>query len=192
MRLVKHYIFNIKTKIPFSEWPEIVHRFMSENHLTSHRFLYFFEDILSINQTKDEALPHSSCAKILKDCPSLGEIRYHNGRSHNRSDTLWLSNIDQQDNFPESKLLPLMKKFTADTVSAQAIYTILMLISSEKERILSVIILLRFGCQRLIKYLLIPRYTWNSSHMAPELSCTEMPVRKTIWNYLWIFYTTAS
>lgn len=110
MRLVKHYIFNIKTKIPFSEWPEIVHRFMSENHLTSHRFLYFFEDILSINQTKDEALPHSSCAKILKDCPSLGEIRYHNGRSHNRSDTLWLSNIDQQDNFPESKLLPLMKK----------------------------------------------------------------------------------
>jgi len=110
MRLVKHYFFNIKTKIPFSELPEIVHRFMSENHLTSHRFLYFFEDILSIYQTKDEALPQSSCAKILKDCPSLGEIRYHNGRSHNRSDKLWLSNIDRSDDFPESNLLPLMKK----------------------------------------------------------------------------------
>ena len=110
MRLVKHYTFNIKTKIPFSEWPEIVHRFLSENHLTSHRFLYYFEDILSINQTKDEALPRSSCAKILKDCPSLGEIRYHNGRSHNRSDRLWLSNIDRSDDFSESNLLPLMKK----------------------------------------------------------------------------------
>ena len=29
MRLVKHYVFNIKTKIPFSELPEIVHRFLS-------------------------------------------------------------------------------------------------------------------------------------------------------------------
>ena len=110
MRLVKHYTFNIKTKIPFSELPEIVHRFLSENHLTSHRFLYYFEDILSINQTKDEALPRSSCAKILKDCPSLGEIRYHNGRSHNRSDILWLSNIDGSDDFFEGNLLPLMKK----------------------------------------------------------------------------------
>ena len=110
MRLVQHYIFNIKTKVPFSEWPEIVHRFMCENHLTSHRFLYFFEDILSDNETKDEALPRSSCAKILKDCPSLGEIRYHNGRSHNRSDILWLSNIDRSDDFSESNLLPLMEK----------------------------------------------------------------------------------
>ena len=110
MRLVKHYVFNIKTKIPFSELPEIVHRFMSENYLTSHRFLYFFEDILDYNETKDEALPRSSCAKILKDCPSLGEIRYHNGRSHNRSDRLWLSNIDRSDDFSESNLLPLMKK----------------------------------------------------------------------------------
>ena len=110
MRLVQHYFFNIKTKVPFSEWPEIVHRFMYENHLTSHRFLYFFEDILSYNETKDAALPRSSCAKILKDCPSLGEIRYHNGRSHNRSDILWLSNIDRSDDFSESNLLPLMKK----------------------------------------------------------------------------------
>jgi len=110
MRLVKHYIFNIKTKIPFSEWPKIVHRFLSENHLASHRFLYFFEDIINGKETKDEALTHSSCTKILKDCPALGEIRYHNGRSHGRSDILWLSNIDSQDTFPEGNLLPLMKK----------------------------------------------------------------------------------
>ena len=110
MRLIQHYIFNIKTKIPFSEWPEIVHCFLSENHLTNHRFLYFFEDILDSNETKDEALPRSSCAKILKDCPSLGEIRYHNGISHNRSNKLWLSNIDRSDDFSERNILPLMKK----------------------------------------------------------------------------------
>ena len=110
MRLVKNYFFKIKTKIPFSELPEIVHRFLSENHLTSHRFLYFFEDLLSFNDTKDEALPRSGCAQILKDCPSLGEIRYYNGRSDNGFDKLWLSNIDRSEDFPESNLLPLMKK----------------------------------------------------------------------------------
>ena len=110
MRLVKNYIFKIGTKIPFSEWPEIVHRFLSENRLTSHRFLYFFEDILRYGETKDQALPRSGCSKILTDCPSLGEIRYHNGRAHNRSDKLWLSNIDREDQFPEKDLLPLMKK----------------------------------------------------------------------------------
>lgn len=110
MRLIKSYCFNIGTKIPFSEWPDIVHRFLSENHLVSHRFLYFFEDILGYDETMEEALPHIGCTRILKDCPSLGEIRYHNGKAHGRSDLLWLSNIDRQDDFSESKLLPLMKK----------------------------------------------------------------------------------
>lgn len=109
MRLVKKYLFNIGTKIPFSEWPDIVHRFLEENHLASHRFLYFFQDILGDKELKDE-LPHTGCAKILKDCPSLGEVRYHNGKAHNRSNLLWLSNIDRQDDFPESRILPLMKK----------------------------------------------------------------------------------
>lgn len=110
MRLVKHYIFNINTKIPFSEWPEIVHRFLLENHLTSHRFLYFFDDYLRLNETADVAPAYSGCARILKDCPSLGEIRYHNGSSHGMSDRLWLSNIDRLNEFPESNILPLMKK----------------------------------------------------------------------------------
>ena len=106
MRLIQHYTFNIKTKIPFSEWPEIVHRFLSENHLTSHRFLYFFEDILGFDETTDDALPRCGCARILRDCPSLGEIRW----AQNRPDRLWLSNIDSQEDFLESDILPLMKK----------------------------------------------------------------------------------
>lgn len=110
MRLIKNYMFNIGTKIPFSEWPEIVHRFLTENNLVSQRFLYFFEDILSYNETMEDALARRGCARILKDCPSLGTIRYHNGKSHGRSDKLWLTNIDLQDDFPADKLLPLMKK----------------------------------------------------------------------------------
>ena len=102
MRLVKQYTFNIKTKIPYSEWPDIVHRFLSENHLASHRFLYHFEDI-----TVDGVPDGSGCARILKDCPALGEIRhnaYYNGN------LLLLSNIDKQDDFSEAEILPLMKK----------------------------------------------------------------------------------
>ena len=110
MRLIKNYFFKIGRKIPFSEWAEIVHQFLRENHLISHRFLYYFEDILDYNENKEDALPKCSCTKILKDCPSLGKIRYHNGKAHGRSDILYLSNIDGQDSFSEEKLLPLMKK----------------------------------------------------------------------------------
>ena len=110
MRLIKNYFFKIGTKTPFSVWPEIVHQFLSDNQLISHRFLYYFEDILDCNESKDGALPRCGCTKILKDCPALGEIRYHNGKVQNRSDILYLSNIDQQDPFSEENLLPLMNK----------------------------------------------------------------------------------
>lgn len=110
MRLIQNYIFNIGTKIPFSQWPEIVHQFLQENHLISHRFLYYFDDIASDNICKDGAFPRCGCTRILKDCPALGEIRFHNGRVNNRFDILWLSNIDKQENFPEEAVLPLMKK----------------------------------------------------------------------------------
>ena len=110
MRLVKQYIFNIKTKIPFLELPKIVNRFLDENQLRSHRFLYYFQDIIGDDETKDDVLPYSGCAKILKDCPALGEVCYHDGKAHNRSDILWLSNIDRLDDFPESNLLPLIGK----------------------------------------------------------------------------------
>lgn len=110
MRLIKNYLFKIGTKIPFSEWPKIVHQFLHENHLSSHHFLYYFEDILAYNQNKDEALLSCGCARIIKDCPSLGEIRYFKGKAYGLSNILYLSNIDQTNTFPEENILPLMKK----------------------------------------------------------------------------------
>ncbi len=110
MRLIQNYVFKIGTKIAFSEWPEIIHRFLAENHLVHHRFLYYFDHILGRDETGEEDLQKCSCAKILKDCPSLGKIRYDNGKAHGRYDVLWLSNIDRQESFPEENILPLMKK----------------------------------------------------------------------------------
>ena len=110
MRLIQNYRFDIRTKLPYAQWPEIVHRFLSENHLVSHRFLYYFDEFAKELPTQEEILRKSSCIKILKDCPSLGEVRYYHGKAYHRSEELFLSNIDGQENFPESKLLPLMNK----------------------------------------------------------------------------------
>ena len=71
MRLIKNYYFDIGTKIPYSEWPEIVHQFLAENKLVSHRFLYYFSEFTQ----REDALQSGSCAKIRKDCPSINEIR---------------------------------------------------------------------------------------------------------------------
>ncbi|MBE6564057.1 MAG: hypothetical protein E7655_02120 [Ruminococcaceae bacterium] len=105
MRVIKNYCFKIGTKIPFSEWPSIVQRFLSDNHLTDHRFLYYFED--SVRDAASES--RYGCERILKDCPSLGDIRYYYKDSNGQMDR-WLSNIDRQESFPKEKLLPLMKK----------------------------------------------------------------------------------
>lgn len=101
MRLIKKYLFKIGTKIPYSEWPDIAHRFLSDNGLTNHRFLYYFDDIPS------ESAESNACTRILKDCPELGEIQHQTSRY---SDTVWLGNIGQSDSFPEERILPLMKK----------------------------------------------------------------------------------
>ena len=39
MRLLKTWVFQIETKIPYSEWPEIVHRYLREQGLTCEKFL---------------------------------------------------------------------------------------------------------------------------------------------------------
>ncbi len=106
MRLIKKYCFRTGTKIAFSELPRIVHQFMDEQGLTSTRFLYHFEDYVS-----EEGEPKKcACEKILKDCPSLGEIRVCKNDGRMGYDTRWLSNIDTKDSFPEERILPLMKK----------------------------------------------------------------------------------
>ncbi len=110
MRVIKNYIFSIGTKVPFSELPEIVNRFFVENNLKSDTFMYYFEDLPIGNITSEYIEKKSSCSKILKDCPSLGEIRFYNGSRYERFDKLWISNIDKNNSFSSETILPLMKK----------------------------------------------------------------------------------
>lgn len=110
MRLIENYFFKIGTKIPYSEWPEIVHQFLVENKLVSHRFLYYFEDFLGSKGDIDAAMQNGPCAKIRKDCPTLGESRLLKGEEYGISNHIFLSNIDQPDDVREETILPLMKK----------------------------------------------------------------------------------
>ncbi|MBQ8399662.1 MAG: hypothetical protein IJX08_06810 [Clostridia bacterium] len=106
MRLIKNYRFRTGTKIAFSELPQIVHQFMDEQGLTSTRFLYCFKDY----GVEEGESKKSACEKILKDCPSLGEIHVCKSDSRMGYDTRWLSNVDTNESFPEERILPLMKK----------------------------------------------------------------------------------
>ena len=110
MRQIKTYRFFIGTKIPFSQWLDLVHRFMDGQGLHSGRFFYCFEEGLhdtpEENQRRLEARESAGpCAKALRDCPDFGEILPdRDGRC------LYLSNIDTGTPFREETLLPLMKK----------------------------------------------------------------------------------
>lgn len=110
MRVIKNYFFSIGTKVPFSELPEIVRLFIEENNLKSDTFMYYFEDLPACDITSEYIQKKSSCSKILKDCPSLGEIRFYNGSRYGRFDKLWISNIDKNNSFSSETILPLMKK----------------------------------------------------------------------------------
>ncbi len=110
MRLIKNYYFDIGTKIPYSEWPSIVHQFLEENNLTAHRFLYYFDELLSSRDSIEDALQSGPCAKMRKDCQPLGEIRLFKGAEYGLFNTLFLSNIDRPDDVREETILPLMKK----------------------------------------------------------------------------------
>ncbi len=117
MRVIKNYSFKIGTKIPFSEWPQLIHRFLEDQHLTSRRFACDFLSYLGYGpntgggkhycpEEYQKNLEKGACARILKDCPELGPFQIQSGESRNLPDY----GIIDRDDFPEEKLLPLMKK----------------------------------------------------------------------------------
>lgn len=110
MRAIMTRRFYIKTKIPFSEWPTIVHTFLDECNVSCSRYMYFFQDFAGSRKSTDEQSNRCGCRRILKDLPSLGEIRYHGYAKYRMSDSFWLSNIDGESSVSEADILPLMKK----------------------------------------------------------------------------------
>lgn len=99
MHLIQTDSFYIKSKPPFSEWSQIVHRFLEEQGLSCGKFYYFFEEF-----------SQKGCPRAVKDCPSLGQPELVNGRSYGMTDTWVLSNIHTPTACTEADLLPLMKK----------------------------------------------------------------------------------
>ena len=73
MRLIRTDSFYIKSKPPFSEWPQIVHQFFREQGLSWGKFYYFFEE-----------LSLKACPRAVKDCPGLGEPVLVNGSGFGR------------------------------------------------------------------------------------------------------------
>lgn len=98
MRVIKNKTFLIGGKIPYSEWPELIHRFMCGQSLTSKKFLYYFSDLLILN----------GCSRLVKDLPEIGGPReYNDGRTYKE---YIITNIDTGNGCTETQILPLMKK----------------------------------------------------------------------------------
>ena len=110
MRLIKKYSFRIGTKIPYAKWSALVHQFLEEQGLTSQSFLYYFDGYPNNGAPIQEQLKTCACAKLLKDKPSLGEVRFYNGKRYGRSDHFFLSNIDGSALASDAVILPLMNK----------------------------------------------------------------------------------
>lgn len=109
MRVIQTYTFNLSSKIPYSDYPAIAHRFLEEQNLTAHRFLYYFDE-LPYMKSHEETLSTGSCAKAVKDCPALGKIRFFNGSDCGLYSIFFLSNIDIDTGCTEADVLPHMKK----------------------------------------------------------------------------------
>lgn len=109
MRVIQTYTFKMSPKTPYSDYPTIAHRFLEEQNLTSHRFMYFFNELIFM-KPHEETLATGSCAKAVKDCPALGKIRFLNGADYGMSPKLFVSNIDVDTGCSEADILPHMNK----------------------------------------------------------------------------------
>lgn len=109
MRVIQTYTFHMSPKTPYSDYPSIVHRFLEEQKLVSHRFLYFFDELISL-KSYEETLATGSCAKAVKDCPALGNIRFLDSGYYGLIPKLFVSNIYMDTGCTEADILPHMKK----------------------------------------------------------------------------------
>ena len=109
MRVIQTYIFRMSSKTPYSDYPAIARRFLEEQNLVAHRFLYFFDELLYL-KSYEEALSSGSCAKAVRDCPALGKIHFFNGSDFKLGQSLFVSNIDVSTDCTEADILPHMNK----------------------------------------------------------------------------------
>ena len=94
MRLIKTQVFHIGTKIPYAEWPELVHRYLREQGLSSGKFLYYFMNLWHSPEFKQEYASACGCGRLAKDLPAIGAPRAHHNADGTEVHDLFISNID--------------------------------------------------------------------------------------------------
>ena len=92
MRVIMHYTFKIKSKIPFPEWPGIVKEYMKSMNLHYSAFRYYFEF--------KESETHAS----ISDCPALAPIRPFDSLSS------YISNLEDSKGASEEEVMSLIQK----------------------------------------------------------------------------------
>lgn len=95
MLAIHRYRFLIGTKIPFTQFPGIVHSFLQQQNLEYKQFLYYFEDSFG-------ALP-----KIQKDCPSVGPVR---SRTVKNREEFYISNIEASTPCTHDEIMALIPR----------------------------------------------------------------------------------
>lgn len=95
MLAIQCYRFLIGSKIPFSDWPQIVQTFLEQQSLHYQRFLYYFED------------NYGGLPKAIQDCAQMAPIRMRPGSAGNN---FYLSNIEDGTGCTEAEIMALMPK----------------------------------------------------------------------------------
>ncbi len=112
MRIIQKRNYWIGTKIPYSQWPELIHRYLLEQGLSSQKFLYYFDDIVSPWMAKaEDGTPdyNHGCMRLIRDLPEIGlprEIWARKTGLHH----FFLSNIDTNEGCSESQIMPLINR----------------------------------------------------------------------------------
>ncbi|MBQ3011065.1 MAG: hypothetical protein IJD81_07720 [Oscillospiraceae bacterium] len=97
MLAIQTYLFKIGTKIPFTQWPDLVQTYLRQQGLTYDSFHYYFEG------------GFYSCQKAVKDCPKMEPIR-ETFPPESVVHRLYLTNLEDGTGCTEADIMALLPK----------------------------------------------------------------------------------
>lgn len=111
LRIYKEYRFFVRTKIPFSELPALIERYLESLDLQYQSFLYEFTDLdpsAHYMRTGSECKKRSACQRALADCPALGPLSFRTEESGFTCHRL--TNLSSPGKEAHDLVMPLMTK----------------------------------------------------------------------------------
>ncbi len=114
MRAIQSFIFDTANKITFSHLPEIVHRFLAEQHLSANAFLYYLECCDRTEYAIRKIVknpPKSGLVRAVRDCPKLGTVKKYTPFDERYGYTcLYVSNISEPTECTEADMQPFFRR----------------------------------------------------------------------------------